>query len=101
MKYAAVLPYLWLSWTDEIRRFSKNMQKTQNRFGEELNPLTFAPPYETGSEKEEKTSGRNGYNSLKIALRKKEKERGKSEKRFGELNETLTFAPPYEMREVK
>jgi hypothetical protein len=28
--------------------FSKNMQKTQNRFGEEVNPLTFAPPYETG-----------------------------------------------------
>jgi hypothetical protein len=32
----------------EIRRFSKNMQKTQNRFGGEPNPLTFAPPYETG-----------------------------------------------------
>ena len=49
------------------------MQKTQNRFGGEVNPLTFAPPYETGSEKERKRSGRNGYNSLKIALRKDEK----------------------------
>jgi hypothetical protein len=32
----------------EIRGISKKMQKTQNRFGGESNPLTFAPPYETG-----------------------------------------------------
>jgi hypothetical protein len=30
------------------------MQKTQNRFGGEPNPLTFAPPYETGSEKKKR-----------------------------------------------
>jgi hypothetical protein len=30
------------------------MQKTQNRFGGEVNPLTFAPPYETGSDEEKR-----------------------------------------------
>jgi len=56
------------------------MQKSQNRFGGEVNPLTFAPPYETGSDEEEKTRGKNGYGSLKIALRQEEKRKRKSEK---------------------
>jgi hypothetical protein len=56
------------------------MQKTQNRFGGEVNPLTFAPPYETGSDKEEKEKKRERKKSLTILLLERKKEREKVKK---------------------